>query len=218
MQNFLTLRILFFNQDILYFYLTEQNSNIHSLYYAYRNVADLNLTLDMARTGCTKTYVRLSRTGRNLVQTCKPLAWLVCGTSSFLIRKNTGTVENWLQIKVEFKFMLLAIKARFKSRTIYKANNAIKCPICFWLSSFEHDFLDSQVLLGFGQQNLIYCLSKRQVDKKMFLFRFIFQTISSLLQTMGTGLCLIWVCYLGMLPGLTVKKKCHSTSVVYKIS
>ena len=88
-------------------------------YYAYRNVADLNLTLDMARTGCTKTYVRLSRTGRNLVQTCKPLAWLVCGTSSFLIRKNTGTVENWLQIKVEFKFnMLLVIKARFKWRTI----------------------------------------------------------------------------------------------------
>ena len=163
-------------------------------YYAYRNVANLNLTLDMARTGCTKTYVRLSRTGRNLVQTCKPLAWLVCGRSSFLIRKNTGTVENWLQIKVEFKFMLLAIKARFKSRTIYKANNAIKCPICFWLSSFEHDFWDSQVLLGFGQQNLIYCLSERQVDKKMFLFRFTFQIISSLLQTMGTGLCLIWVC------------------------
>ena len=86
------------------------------LHYAYRNVADLNLTLDMPRTGCTKTYVRLSRTGRNLVHTCKPLTWLVRGTSSFLIRKNTGTVENWLQIKVEFKFMLLVIKARFKWR------------------------------------------------------------------------------------------------------
>lgn len=67
-------------------------------------------------------------------------------------------------------------------------------PHWFWLSSFEHNFLDSQVLLGFGQQNLKYCLSGRQVDKKMFLFRFIFQIISSLLQTMGTRLCLIWVC------------------------
>jgi len=100
-------------------------------HYAYRNVADLNLTLDMAMTGCTKTYVRLSGTGRNLVQTCKPFTQLVRGTSSFLIRKNTGTVENWLQIKVELKFMLLVIKARFKSRTISKANNVIKCPIAF---------------------------------------------------------------------------------------
>ena len=62
--------------------------------------------------------------------------------------------------------MLLVIKARFKSRTIYKANNVIKCPIVF-----EHNFLDNQVLLGFGQQTLTHCLSERQVDKNMFLFK-----------------------------------------------
>ena len=33
------------------------------------------------------------------------------GTSTFLIQKNTGTVENRLQITVELKFILLIIKA-----------------------------------------------------------------------------------------------------------
>ena len=62
------------------------------------------------RSACAKTCVRFSGTGRNLVRTCKPLTRLVHGTSSFLIRKNTATVENWLQITVELKFMLLVIK------------------------------------------------------------------------------------------------------------
>ena len=31
------------------------------------------------QSGCTKTSVRLSGTGRNLVRTCKPLTWLVMG-------------------------------------------------------------------------------------------------------------------------------------------
>ena len=52
-------------------------------------------------------YVRFSGTGGNLVRTCKPLKWLVCGTGTFLIRKNTQTVEkNWLQVTVELKFTL----------------------------------------------------------------------------------------------------------------
>ena len=56
---------------------------------------------------CAKTYVRFSGTGGNLVRTCKPLKWLVCGTGTFLIRKNTQTVEkNWLQVTVELKFTL----------------------------------------------------------------------------------------------------------------
>ena len=59
--------------------------------------------------GCAKTYVRLSGTGRNLVQTCIPLTWLFCGTSTFLIRKNKETAENCLQITV--KFILKVIKA-----------------------------------------------------------------------------------------------------------
>ena len=41
----------------------------------------------MVQTGCAKTYVWLSGTGRNLVRTCKALTWLVHGTSTFLIKK-----------------------------------------------------------------------------------------------------------------------------------
>ena len=40
----------------------------------FHNLANLTLT---PSTGCAKTYVRLSWTGRNLVLTCKPLTWLV---------------------------------------------------------------------------------------------------------------------------------------------
>ena len=116
-------------------------------------------------------------------------------------KKNTKTVEIWLQIKVELKFILLVIKARLKSRTIYKANNVIKWPIAFdFQLSFEHNFLDSQVLLGFGQQNLIYCLSERQVEKKMFLFRFIFKWSVHYYKLWGQGYA--WSGYAW--PGLTV--------------
>ena len=61
---------------------------------------------DFSRPGRTKTTVRwLSRRGRYLVPTCKPLTNL-SRTSSFLNRKNTETLENWLQITVELKFIL----------------------------------------------------------------------------------------------------------------
>ena len=86
--------------------------------------------------GCAKTYVRWSRMGRNLVQTCKPLTWLVYGTSTFLIRKNTGTIENWLQITVELKFILV-IKANLmldEMRSNIPFNFAILQPfhLFFW--------------------------------------------------------------------------------------
>ena len=57
-----------------------------------------------ARAGCAKTSARLSGTGRNLIRIilCEPLTRLVRGTSTFLIRKNTETSENWCQITVEF--------------------------------------------------------------------------------------------------------------------
>ena len=61
------------------------------------------LTFPSKHSGC----VWLSGTGRNVVQTCKPLSWLVHGTSTFLTRKNTETVKNWLQIAVELVFLPL---------------------------------------------------------------------------------------------------------------
>ena len=48
-----------------------------------------------------QNYVWLSGTGRNFVGICKPLTWLVCGTSTFLIRKNTETVEKWLTVELK---------------------------------------------------------------------------------------------------------------------
>ena len=45
------------------------------------------LTFPSKHSGCAKTYVRLPGIGWNVVQTCKPLSWLVHGTSAFLTRK-----------------------------------------------------------------------------------------------------------------------------------
>ena len=64
-------------------------------------------TFPSKHSGCAKTYVRLSGTGTNVVQTCQPLSWLVHGTSTFLTRKITETVKNWLQIAVELVFLPL---------------------------------------------------------------------------------------------------------------
>ena len=57
--------------------------------------------------GCAKTYVRLSGTGRNLVRTWKPLTWFVRGTSTFLIfnrqKKNRNSwklTSNYNRIKI----------------------------------------------------------------------------------------------------------------------
>ena len=57
-----------------------------------------------------KTFVWLSGTGRSLhvVRTCKPLTWLVCGTSTFLIIRKK---KDCLQITVELKFILKVINA-----------------------------------------------------------------------------------------------------------
>ena len=42
---------------------------------------------------------------------CKPLTCFICGTSTFLIKRNEETVENCLHITVELKFILKVIKA-----------------------------------------------------------------------------------------------------------
>ena len=71
------------------------------------NKAVKRLIFPSKHSGCAKTYVRLSWTGTNVVQTCKPFSWLVHGTSTFLTGKNTETVKNWLQIAVELVFLPL---------------------------------------------------------------------------------------------------------------
>ena len=113
-------------------------------------------SLYTTNSGRAKTYVRLFGTRRKLVRTCKPLTWLVCGTTTFLMRKNKEIVANCHQITVELKFIFLIIKAnlmldeirfkvfpltsrfcghficfyelrwRFKSKTIYSGNNVTK--------------------------------------------------------------------------------------------
>ena len=50
--------------------------------------------MQLRAAACARTYVQSSGTGKNLVQTCKPLTLLVRGTNTFFIRKNTEIVEN----------------------------------------------------------------------------------------------------------------------------
>ena len=52
-----------------------------------------------------KTFVWLSGTGRSLhvVRTCKPLTWLVCGTSTFLIIRKKRLSSNYSRIKIHLK-------------------------------------------------------------------------------------------------------------------
>ena len=97
--------------------------------------------------GCTKTYVRLSGTGRSSVRTCKPLTWLVHGTSTFFIRRkkyrnswkltsNYSRIEIYLivtkahlifdkiRLNVPFNFAILRpshlfLQAPFESKPIY---------------------------------------------------------------------------------------------------
>ena len=57
--------------------------------------------------GSTKTYFQLSGTERNLVCTCKPLTWLVRGTSTFFItkkkyRNSWKLTSNYSTIKIYF--------------------------------------------------------------------------------------------------------------------
>ena len=98
------------------------------------------LTFPSKHWGCAKTYVRLSGTGRNVVQTCKPLSWLVHGTSTFLTRKNTETVKNWLQIAVEFVF--LPIRFAMQKLPVFGRFWQLQLTICYYalipLSSFVY--------------------------------------------------------------------------------
>ena len=95
--------------------------------------------------GCAKTYVRSSGTGRNLLWTCKPLTWLLRETSTFLIRKNMETVENWLQITVE---LLLSRRNSFPG------------------SKFELIMAESQKVLKL-QSSLLVFLSKQPRKEKI---------------------------------------------------
>ena len=95
-------------------------------------------------TGCPKTYVRLSGTVRNLVWTCKPLKWLIVGQAHFSLEKNTETVENWLQITVELKFILYS----HKSNLIL---DKLRLTFPFYFATLR---LFGQELLGFGQPNV----------------------------------------------------------------
>ena len=136
-----TVRILFFNQDILYFNLTKQNSNIH----CSLRIQECGRFEFDTRYGKDWVHQNLGPIvrdwGRNLVQMCKPLTWLIRGTRSFLIRKNTGTVENWFQIKLEYKFMLLVIKARFSqeqfTRLIMWLNAPLFLSTTFWTIKYS---------------------------------------------------------------------------------
>ena len=56
-----------------------------------------------------------------------------------------------------------------KSKTIYKGNSVIKNIKCLIVFEFRTKLFGHEDLLGFGQPNLIQCLSKGQVDRNIFL-------------------------------------------------
>ena len=105
----------------------------------------VQLQINIMWTGYTKTYVWLSRTGKNLVRICKPLTWLVHRTSTFLIRKIKETKKksssNYSSIKIHLKNLILD-KIRFK--------------IVFLLTSPFHshfiNFVFTSSILGLSQK------------------------------------------------------------------
>ena len=128
------------------------------------------------KAGCAKTFVRLSGTGRSLhvVRTCKPLTWLVCGTSTFLITKK----KDCLQITVELKFILKVINTNliqlrhsmvisfvFES-SVFTIRFKSKTRVIMWLKTSNTrllfkfqakiNFLDFTRSLRFRQSNLMY--------------------------------------------------------------
>ena len=72
-----------------------------------KSISNNNIHITLKQGAPKPMSAWLSSTGRNSVRKCKPLTWLVCGTSTFLIQKNKETV----QINVELKFILKVIKA-----------------------------------------------------------------------------------------------------------
>ena len=105
----------------------------------------------------------LTGSGRNLVRTCKPLIWLVRGTSTFLIRKikirnSCLKYSFYLCHSTASRFIHLlfyGLHCRFNSKIIYKGNNVIKnikCPIVF---QFQSSWTRT---LGFGQPNFYVLL------------------------------------------------------------
>ena len=97
--------------------------------------------------GYAKTYVRLSRTGRNLVWTCQPLAWIFCGTGTVLIRKNKETVENYLQIMAELIFISKVIKANLILDKI-----SLHIPFNFAIPQSFHYFVFTSSILVLSQK------------------------------------------------------------------
>ena len=86
------------NMQFLIFWACAINRNLH-----LRHRVRQNLCL-----AHPVPKVWLSETSKNLVLTCKPhFTWMFRGTSTFFDRKNAETVENWLQITVGLKFIIL---------------------------------------------------------------------------------------------------------------
>ena len=77
-----------------------------------------------------QNYVRLSVTGRNFLGTCKPLTWLVCGTSTFLIRKKRNSwkvTSNYSRIETDL--FLVKYKNKVKlfihHSSVFKPSNIV---------------------------------------------------------------------------------------------
>ena len=91
---------------------------------------------------CLLIWNFIPRLVKIVVWTCKPLIWLVRGTSTFLIRKKRletvalNSPSNFAIPLPVISLLFYELRFRFNSKIIYKGSNVIKnikCPIVFQL-------------------------------------------------------------------------------------